>query len=903
MGNTLRLELITGWTSVIFCIVALFTAVPVMASETAFKTADGYSGHVFLNESGVEKAKLTFYEGEASEVLAIPGTITVEDRDYEVVQLEGFSIPDEAKANAVKKIIVPNSVDLSNFWNALGNFNNLNTLEAKNNVSLKEFPYLGQFMALKKVDLEGCTNLTTLTNVSSVNLDEINIQGTGVTNKTRLLTVFGGFDPMTITSESGGVEEYKVMDGLLENPQSTVSMTIKDPQIMSTETKTQEGKTSFVFKGLSLGDTSGSVTYKDAVVDMFLVVKGETVNVDGFTGEITPNGDGTNRIIITQYTPQGDSTEVHIPAKLDGYPVSLKNGSIIPYNVSKLIIDEGVTTENHAIMMITSEQLSEISIPSTITCDLSLWNTQIHDLSGLQNATGLTGLSVYTMSMNSEFAPLDLTYIENLVGLRNLELNRVRISHLEKLKALTDLEILTINADSSELNNTIDLAPLASMKNLKTVQIGNTMRGSSESASLINFESIKELANLKSLRLWNIKGGVDENAKKTLGQLGALKSLSLNNLAGVDVMDLVIDLDHLESLNLSGAPITNLSGLSTKNTIRNLNLSDCKNLTNESLAPLAQMESLYGITLGGTSITSLDALKGSKSLRYLDINGLMDFSNENKLDFVTPEKVYLNVGETFTYPEVKGVINFYQAENVQIDFSDTGAVAQTNAPSLLTMQKVYAAENSNIVGAVKEITTIKNNKGEDVQEYQYSLTAMGLGSTIAKVSTQEGEKSFEIIVNKPATDIALNKETLALNIGKSEKLIPTITPADASNQNIKWSSSDEKIATVSDGAVTGVAEGIATITVTTEDGGKTASCKVTVSAAGTTIDDKTPVKNTETTSGGNDKTSVKNTETASESNVKTGLTAYGSPFGVVLTLVFTTCILWVIWKKGFSQSH
>ena len=52
-------------------------------------------------------------------------------------------------------------------------------------------------------------------------------------------------------------------------------------------------------------------------------------------------------------------------------------------------------------------------------------------------------------------------------------------------------------------------------------------------------------------------------------------------------------------------------------------------------------------------------------------------------------------------------------------------------------------------------------------------------------------------------------------------LSATITPEDATDKTITWSSSDEKVATVDAGKVTGVAEGTATITATTKDGEKT----------------------------------------------------------------------------------
>jgi uncharacterized protein YjdB len=57
-----------------------------------------------------------------------------------------------------------------------------------------------------------------------------------------------------------------------------------------------------------------------------------------------------------------------------------------------------------------------------------------------------------------------------------------------------------------------------------------------------------------------------------------------------------------------------------------------------------------------------------------------------------------------------------------------------------------------------------------------------------------------------------------------------VAPTDATNKEVSWSTSDAAKATVENGKVTGVAAGTATITVTTEDGDKTASCAVTVTA-------------------------------------------------------------------------
>ena len=86
------------------------------------------------------------------------------------------------------------------------------------------------------------------------------------------------------------------------------------------------------------------------------------------------------------------------------------------------------------------------------------------------------------------------------------------------------------------------------------------------------------------------------------------------------------------------------------------------------------------------------------------------------------------------------------------------------------------------------------------------------------------------------TGVTLNKSTLTLKVGASETLTATIAPADATNKNVTWKSSDAAVATVdANGKVTGVKAGTATITVTTEDGGKTATCAVTVKAAAVAV--------------------------------------------------------------------
>ncbi|HAQ4408831.1 Ig-like domain-containing protein [Enterococcus faecium] len=78
----------------------------------------------------------------------------------------------------------------------------------------------------------------------------------------------------------------------------------------------------------------------------------------------------------------------------------------------------------------------------------------------------------------------------------------------------------------------------------------------------------------------------------------------------------------------------------------------------------------------------------------------------------------------------------------------------------------------------------------------------------------------------------MNKTTATLTVGATETLSATVSPETATDKSVKFTSSDETIATVTpvQGKVTAVKAGTATITATTSND-KTATCKVTVTAA------------------------------------------------------------------------
>lgn len=98
-------------------------------------------------------------------------------------------------------------------------------------------------------------------------------------------------------------------------------------------------------------------------------------------------------------------------------------------------------------------------------------------------------------------------------------------------------------------------------------------------------------------------------------------------------------------------------------------------------------------------------------------------------------------------------------------------------------------------------------------------------------SLQEDESNTEVSV----TGVTLNKTSVTLTEGDTETLTATVAPENATNKAVTWTSSDESVATVTNGIVTAKSAGTATITVKTWDGEYSAICTVTINSEASSI--------------------------------------------------------------------
>ena len=118
----------------------------------------------------------------------------------------------------------------------------------------------------------------------------------------------------------------------------------------------------------------------------------------------------------------------------------------------------------------------------------------------------------------------------------------------------------------------------------------------------------------------------------------------------------------------------------------------------------------------------------------------------------------------------------------------------------------------------------------------YAYNVMIIGGSFESMYSSDSRPAGESIrpVYDPRTDIpvesvSLNEPSMIVKIGTERTLVANVLPFNAADKSVTWSSNNESVATVSStGVVAGVAAGLAVITATTNDGGKTATCKVTV---------------------------------------------------------------------------
>ena len=175
---------------------------------------------------------------------------------------------------------------------------------------------------------------------------------------------------------------------------------------------------------------------------------------------------------------------------------------------------------------------------------------------------------------------------------------------------------------------------------------------------------------------------------------------------------------------------------------------------------------------------------------------------------------------------------------------DSSIVSVTGVKLSATVAELTIGNSKQLTAAIsptnatnKGVTWSSSNTNVASVSSSGVVVAKGEGTATITVKTDDGgyTAACTIRVSKPSpsvvavTGVKLSAIGIELPVGGSKRLSATITPSNATNKGVTWSSDNASVAAVNaSGLITAKGEGTATVTVRTDDGGYTATCKITV---------------------------------------------------------------------------
>ena len=198
----------------------------------------------------------------------------------------------------------------------------------------------------------------------------------------------------------------------------------------------------------------------------------------------------------------------------------------------------------------------------------------------------------------------------------------------------------------------------------------------------------------------------------------------------------------------------------------------------------------------------------------------LDVVNNNISVSISNSKITCNntnYASRFSIQSIDGGYSIQSASGYYIGRSanSNGMDTSTSTPYVNTIS--ISSGNATITSSGGRVLAF--NTANDQQRFRYMTSG-----TLQLYKAAGAQQVINV------TGISVSPTSLTLTEGEHSQITATITPNNATNKNVSWSSSNTNVATVSNGTVNAVAPGNATITATSEDGNYTATCTVTVNA-------------------------------------------------------------------------
>ena len=427
-----------------------------------------------------------------------------------------------------------------------------------------------------------------------------------------------------------------------------------------------------------------------------------------------------------------------------------------------------------------------------------------------------------------------------------LDLSGQNIKSIEGLQNFTNLQTLYLDN-----NNIYDLSPVQNIGSLTYLSANKTF--------------IQEVSSINSLQYFSV-------ADCLLEDIGALDSMT--NLRYLDInqnyifsIDAVLDLVSIILLNISGNSLDSDIGTQTLSTssasgkcapeylyaddcgLSDLSMFDLSNIKEISVSSneISSTEDICmpdaeTIDFSDNEITDIEFIKDSPNLKNLDVshNNISELPQELADKASNFDSLNLEGNELKNTEENQDImgslsenINGFDKVELGIPVLRVDFVLDNN---VIDIRKQIMLSYSSYPVEADTDKMIWTSSDDSVLTVENGIiTPKTLGEAVVTVTNAEGEILGSTIVTVVefetvnVEEILISTETLTLESGKTEQLQAFCLPLNATTRTVSWSSDNPSVVSVDkNGLVTAVKVGTATITATSDDGGFTVQCKVTV---------------------------------------------------------------------------
>ena len=541
----------------------------------------------------------------------------------------------------------------------------------------------------------------------------------------------------------------------------------------------------------------------------------------------------TGSATITAKTSNGVSDSTIVTVKANSVKPKKPTEPVNPYEVT----DISLNRETATISVGGKVKVNYTISPATATNKNVTWSISDKSVISVSRDGIITGLKVGTSkatvkTYNNKTATITVTVTSSKVYPTNIKLNAYS-------KAIYVGDIFDLVA-TLEPNNTTENSVTWTSSNPKVATVVNgRVKGISAGTAVITAKTVNGKTAQSKITV-SVKTVNPTGIKLNTNSLKIGKGKSARLVATIEPSNATNKTIRWSSSNTSVAKVVNgtVTGVNTgtatitAETVNGIKASATVKVVSTSIDPtsITVKPTVGTIYIGRTTTLTATVLPTNttdKTVTWISSNTkIATVNNKGVVTGVGAGKVVItartNNGKTATstITVVKQTINptgiKVSPTSNSINIGDIYYVAATVLPSNATN---------------KTVTWTSSNAKVATVDKQGLVTGIGVGTAniTAKTSNGKTATSTVTVVKKTInpTGISLNITNKSIYKGSSFVLTTTIKPSNATNKSVTWSSSNEKVAVVKNGTVTGKGNGTATITAKTSNG-KTATCKVTV---------------------------------------------------------------------------